>query len=285
VLADVFSSYPQRDPDSRDRLAELMRDARRQSPEEPDGDIPDGDVPVETGAQRAAAPHADRPPALGPGSRVRRFQDGNSELLSRLRDTVGRHRVAVGLTALVILGGLGALLYGSSSTPRAEAPPPLPVAVASSAPSSPPSSTPVVISVVGKVEHPGLVTVPPGARVADALAAAGGARHGTNLLGLNLASKVTDGQQILVGVTPPPGAPSTAHEAAGAGGAAGGKVDLNTADEQALESLSGVGPVTAKHIMDWRAAHGGFESTRQLEDITGIGPKTYDALEDSVTVG
>ncbi len=264
-----------------------MRDARRHGPDRSD----DEGIPADEAGETEPA-RTGRSSTAGAGPRVRQWQGGKADLLSRLRETVGRHRVAVGLAVLAVLGGLGALLYGAGSSPRAEAPPPLPLAVTTSAPASsaPPSSAPVVVSVVGKVEHPGLVTLRQGARVADALQAAGGARHDTNLLGLNLASKVTDGQQILVGVTPPPGAPSAGPGPSGTApggnaGAAGGKVDLNTADEQQLETLSNVGPVTAKHIMDWREAHGGFKSTRQLEDVTGIGPKTYDELKDSVTVG
>jgi competence protein ComEA len=280
VFGDAFPSSPRQGLDSRDRLAELTRDARRHPPDDPDG----ADIPVAVEVSDEAPPRPGRASPPGPGPLVRQWRGGRREVTAQLREAVGRHRVAAGLAALVAVGGLGALLYGAGSAPRAQAPPPLPAAVVHSAAPSTSASTPIVVSVVGKVHTPGLVTVPHGARVAEALQAAGGALPGTNLLGLNLARKVTDGQQILVGVAPPPGASSSVSGAAGAD-AAGGKVDLNTADADALEELPDVGEVTAKRILAWRDEHGRFSSTGQLRDVDGIGPKTYDELKDLVTVG
>jgi len=148
----------------------------------------------------------------------------------------------------------------------------------------------LVVSVAGKVRAPGLVTVPNGARVADALAVAGGAVPGTDLLALNLAQPVSDGQQILVGVAPPPG---TAPASGGPPGAsmspvgsqaAGGKVNLNSATAAELEALPGVGPVMAKAILDHRTKSGNFRTVDQLSDVSGIGPARLAQLRDLVTV-
>ena len=165
----------------------------------------------------------------------------------------------------------------------------------------------VVVSVVGMVGRSGLVTLAPGARVADALDHAGGVLDGGDRDGLNLARKVADGEQILVGVAPgpdgprgprsdivgpgqgPAGAPGPASTAEGAaapgtGEQAGGLVNINTADAAGLESLPGVGPVTASSILAWRAANGAFGSVDQLAEVDGIGPATLARLRPLVTV-
>ena len=164
---------------------------------------------------------------------------------------------------------------------------------------------PLVVSVVGLVGRSGLVTLAPGARVADALDSAGGVLEGGDRDGLNLARKVSDGEQILVGsapgpdgsggprsdiIAPGPGpgqaAPGTGAPAAGSPdpGGGGGLVDLNAADAAALESLPGVGPVTASSILAWRAANGSFTSVDQLVEVDGIGPATLARLRPLVTV-
>lgn len=165
----------------------------------------------------------------------------------------------------------------------------------------------VVVSVVGMVGRSGLVTLEPGARVADALDHAGGVLDGGDRDGLNLARKVVDGEQILVGVAPgpegprgprsdivgpgsgpagPPGAAPSAESGAapGPGDQAGGLVNINTADAAGLEALPGVGPVTASSILAWRAANGAFGSIDQLAEVDGIGPATLTRLRPLVTV-
>jgi competence protein ComEA len=147
---------------------------------------------------------------------------------------------------------------------------------------APGGATEVVVDVAGKVRRPGIVVLDPGDRVVDALEAAGGARPGADLTGLNLARLLVDGEQILVGVPPVPG---IAASAAGSPGPDPGPlVDLNTAGLEQLDTLPGVGPVTAQSILDWRAAHGGFQSVDQLLDVDGIGEKTLADLAPLVTV-
>lgn len=144
----------------------------------------------------------------------------------------------------------------------------------------------VVVAVAGKVHRPGLVRLPAGARVADALDAAGGALPGVDTSLLNLARKVADGELILVGVTAPPGVGGPAGALSGAGGAGtnGEKINLNTATLTQLDTLPGVGPVLAQRILDHRQRHGGFRSVGDLRQVDGIGDHRYQELKDLVTV-
>jgi competence protein ComEA len=141
----------------------------------------------------------------------------------------------------------------------------------------------LVVSVSGKVVRPGLVEVPAGARVADVLEAAGGALPGTDLTGLNLARKITDGEQVPVGVAAPEAAVAGADPAA-PGAAPGSKVDLNAATVQQLDTLPGVGPVMAQRILDWRTHNGRFARVEQLRDVEGIGERRFSQLRELVTV-
>lgn len=156
---------------------------------------------------------------------------------------------------------------------------------------SAPAAGLVVVHVVGQVASPGLVSVVEGARVADALAAAGGTLPDADVAALNLARTVVDGEQVVVPrpgeALPPVGsAPGTVAGAAPAGGAgaAGGVVDLNAADAAALDALPGIGPVLAERIVAWRAEHGRFTSVDELGEVSGIGPSTLDDLRDMVRV-
>lgn len=183
-----------------------------------------------------------------------------------------------------------------SATPLGSRPNPVPAQTvpAASGAQPAPGSAELVVSVVGLVQRGGLVRLPEGARVADALAAAGGARDGADLTGINLAQRVRDGDQILVGpATPAPGPPqlgSTTITATGPSAAArpsagsSGKVDLNKATEAELDALPGVGPVTAGAIVAWRMANGRFTDLEQLGEVDGIGPARLARLRDLVTV-
>lgn len=147
----------------------------------------------------------------------------------------------------------------------------------------------VTVDVAGKVRRPGIAVLPPGARVIDALAAAGGARAGVDLTSLNLARLLVDGEQILVGVPLPAGAAASALAQGGAAlpaGAspAGALVNLNTATEADLDTLPDVGPVTAQSIIAWRAEHGGFSGVDELLEVDGIGEATLSRLAPLVTV-
>ncbi|WP_344629688.1 ComEA family DNA-binding protein [Streptomyces glaucosporus] len=166
----------------------------------------------------------------------------------------------------------------SASGPRpAVSPPPRsPEPFAPSAPA--PGGRQLLVDVSGKVRNPGVHRLPAGARVADALRAAGGVRPGTDLRGLNRARPVADGEQIVVG-EPAAAAAAPAPPAGGgppAGGAlpAGVPVSLNSATVDQLDALPGIGPVTAQRIVDYRTEHGGFTSVEQLREVSGIGEPT-----------
>ncbi|MFF1610913.1 helix-hairpin-helix domain-containing protein [Amycolatopsis sp. NPDC058278] len=210
---------------------------------------------------------------VGPGGRlIRRWLPGGPA-------GTGRRRWALaGVLAAVVMIVLGAVaLVGGSPAP--EPPPALPSALPSEkraeARAAPPAG--LVISVIGRVRSPGLVTVPQGARVADVLRAAGGPEPGADVGALNLARKVTDGEQLAVGIPAPPAAPDTPPT--------DGKVDLNTATADQLDTLPGVGEVMAKRIVQWRTDHGGFTKVEQLRDVDGIGESKFQKLREKVTVG
>lgn len=148
-------------------------------------------------------------------------------------------------------------------------------------PGATPSDGLLVVHVIGEVRRPGLVRLPPGSRVADAVRAAGGLTHAGSSGGLNLARAVADGEQVVVS---PTAAAAPGPAGAAGSGAAGGRVDLNTATVADLDTLPGVGPVTAARILDWRAAHGRFASVDQLREVSGIGPRTFERLKPLVTV-
>jgi competence protein ComEA len=141
----------------------------------------------------------------------------------------------------------------------------------------------VTVDVAGKVRRPGVTTLPAGSRVVDAIDKAGGARRQVDLTGLNLARVLVDGEQVLVGrgVTPG-GLAGTASSAAPA--TDGALVNLNTATSEQLDTLPGVGPVTAQKILDWRTAHGAFASVDELLEVDGIGEKTLADLAPHVTL-
>ena len=157
---------------------------------------------------------------------------------------------------------------------------------------------PVVVSVVGLVHTPGLVTLAPGARIADALQAAGGAVAGADTIGLNMARPLGDGEQIGVGLAPAPGRPAALGSSVASGPAPapgapasgpakpkpGQVLDLNAATVEQLDTLPGVGPVTAAAIVAWRQANGKFTSVDQLADVDGIGPARLEKLRALVRV-
>ena len=142
----------------------------------------------------------------------------------------------------------------------------------------------VTVDVAGKVRHPGIAVLDAGARVVDALEAAGGARPGVDLTGLNLARVLVDGEQVVVGGPAPSGAAAAASAPAGAPSGPVAMVNLNTATESELDTLPEVGPVTAASILQWRDQHGGFTSVDELLEVDGIGEVTLGKLAPYVTV-
>jgi competence protein ComEA len=152
----------------------------------------------------------------------------------------------------------------------------------SAAPSAAADGSSIVVDVGGRVRKPGLVTLPQGARVADAIAAAGGPLHHREIAMLDLAARVSDGQLLLIGVKSAPTSSGAASDGTSADGSAA-PVSLSTATIDGLETLPGVGPVTAQKIIDWRTAHNGFTTVEQLQQVSGIGPARYAELSPLVT--
>jgi len=193
-----------------------------------------------------------------------------------------------GLLVLLLLGGvLGFRLWRKDATAAQ------PIALPSVAATASPSGAQLVVAVSGRVRKPGLVHVPAGARVADAVQAAGGALPDVGFGSLNLARKVADGELIVVGEasqseaassaapsTTASGANPPGHSSAGASGAL---LDLNTATVTALDALPDVGPVIAQRIVAYRTAHGRFGSVQELRKVDGIGDAKFARLKPLVT--
>jgi competence protein ComEA len=233
----------------------------------------------------------------------------------------GPRAAAFGFVVVVLVAALG---FGvrvawarSTSTPQVVAPGPSGSALttrgtAHAAQASSPTAsggggppTQVTVHVVGEVRTAGVLTLPQGSRVADAVAKAGGARPGADLGTVNLARVLVDGEQVRI---PKPGEVlSSQGVGTGAGGAAGGPaggasgpaggaslsvggagagalVNLNSATASEFETLPGVGPVLAGRIVDWRTEHGRFASVDELAEVSGIGEKIFAQLQSKVTV-
>jgi len=186
-----------------------------------------------------------------------------------------RLRIAVGAAILLVLVGLGATVVASMLAPRGG------IVAASGAPltvDADSGTAPIVVHVLGAVVAPGVYQLRAGSRVLDAVAAAGGFAEDAARDGVNLAAELSDGQQLVVPVV-------GAVPAAGASGVtSGGLVNLNTADESTLETLPRVGPAMAQRIIAFREANGGFRSVQDLLGVSGIGDKTFAALQPLVTV-
>lgn len=248
----------------------------------------DGILPAtQAGSEGMPQPSSGEPGEPFSGSRtgrlVRRWVPAS---LRQARWEPGRPGALL-LSAVTALAAVVAAVGVWRHRPVAEPVPMLPLVSATAAPSSavpPPlgAAHEVVVSVLGRVARPGLVRLPEGSRVADALSATGGALPGTDLMGLNLARRLSDGEQLVVGAAPPAGQPP--QVAPGASVSPHQPVDLNSATMEQLDALPGIGPVTAKRILDWRAAHGPFTSVDQLRQVSGVGPARLAHLRGLVRV-
>ncbi|MEV4221023.1 ComEA family DNA-binding protein [Nonomuraea sp. NPDC049725] len=204
-------------------------------------------------------------------------------ILSKLAAASGMPRPALdpgrpGVRALFALAVVAVLVAGFFLWRSRPAPEPLPAPapIASPPATTTPTTGKVTVHVAGKVRDPGVYTLPIGARVTDAITAAGGVRRGAPLGPVNLARRLVDGEQIMVG------APTAATAAAPAPEAS--VLDLNSATQDQLEQLPGVGEVLAARIAEYRSAHGGFTSIDQLRNVTGIGPRTFEEIKPKVRV-
>jgi competence protein ComEA len=133
----------------------------------------------------------------------------------------------------------------------------------------------MVVHVAGAVGEPGVYRLPAGSRVTDAVRRAGRATGQAALEGINLAALLTDGQQVVV---PGRAAGGSATAAAGGSAATDGPISLGTATLEELDTVEGIGPVTAQNILEYRDEHGGLSSVDELDQISGIGPATMESL-------
>ena len=211
----------------------------------------------------------------------------------RLEELAGRRRDVWLVVALIVVAALAAFVLKSRGAepriaPPAEAPEvAAPAAVVSPSGATPtPSGSVILVHVAGAVRRPGLYEMPSGARIADAIDLARGPKPTADLDALNLAEPLVDGQKIdvprrgeeveVVGASPAP--------SAGVSPVPGGVIDLNTADQVALEMIPGIGPVTAQAIIAYRTEVGSFESIDQLLEVSGIGPATLESMRPYVTI-
>lgn len=182
-----------------------------------------------------------------------------------------RQALVFAAAALALLAVAGRTLAGAGAA--AERP-------AAALVAEPPAAAPkLVVHVAGAVRRPGLYRLAEGTRVAGAVARAGGATAPADTAAINLAAPLADGMQVVV----PRKAAAPGGGAGATGSAAGGRVSLSSATAAELDTLPGVGPVTAQKIVDYRAAHGGFRSVDDLDSIPGIGPARIEALRDLVS--
>ena len=252
----------------------------------PRGWLPDDDLPEWAEAEDDGAVTVPVPEPDGPA----------------LPEGLGRHRAPArtarwdlgrpGARSLWVAGLVAALLligWTWLDRPRVE-PAPAPRGAASTSPPAEPSvgevaqtSATVIVSVVGSVVRPGLVTLPTGSRVAAAVEAAGGLAPDADPASVNLAAVVTDGQQIVIAAPGEAAGGGAPADPTVSGAVVGGRVDLNTATAAELDALPGVGPVLAQRIVDHRK-QGPFTSVDQLDDVPGIGPARAAELAELVTV-
>ena len=184
-----------------------------------------------------------------------------------------RLRIGAGAVVVLLLVGLGCAVLVSALLPRTSATTlvePLESTLAAE------SRATILVHVLGAVVSPGLYELREGDRVVDAIALADGLAEGADDTGINLARPLSDGEQLMVPVV---GAAPTGGQAAG-----DGRVNLNTADVAALDTLPRVGPALAERIIAWREANGGFSSVDDLLDVSGIGDATLEGLRELVTV-
>ncbi|VTR76842.1 ComEA family DNA-binding protein [Cellulomonas hominis] len=241
-------------------------------------------------------------PLPRPAGRARRAAATRQPHPHGVRWRVSPRAAAVAVLALALAGGAVALRAASGSAasgaPAVTVEEPAVSESPTSADPAPPTATPgtVWVHVVGQVAAPGLVSLPEGARVAEAVAAAGGALPDADLGGLNLAAVVQDGAQVRVpapgealapaaGTGPATGTgPAAAAPGGGEGGGVDGAVDVNQADATQLQALPGIGPVLAERIVAWRTEHGAFAAVEDLQDVPGIGPAVLSRIRDRARV-
>lgn len=201
-------------------------------------------------------------------------------------ELTGRHVIAVlVLVAASVVVALAVMATSSATPVVVEVPPDTAEAPRQTAvPSESPEPVLLRIHVLGAVAAPGVIAVPEGSIVQDAILAAGGLTLEADPAQLNMAAPLNSGQQIIVGTQGDPLGEVRDGAGSAGGGAGGALVNLNTASQAQLEELPSVGPVLAGAIITWREDNGGFVSVEDLQEVSGIGPKNFEKLKPLVTV-
>lgn len=272
-----------------------------------------GAMPAASGAPGTAAPWDEPPtgtPVSGDAGRSPEWLDAVRDRLPPVARPAGLARLGLErvhlavIVLVVVIGVIGATVLFllarpevvpiepellATGTPIATGTPTAPPATEPSTAESPPPGQPaaIVVHVAGLVVRPGIVELPAGSRVVDAIEAAGGATPDADLTPINLARILADGEQVLVTADPPPpqAAPPAAPQGAGsAPPAPAGPVNLNTATAADLDTLPGIGPALAGRILEWRAQNGRFTTIDELREVAGIGEQRFAQLEPLVTV-
>jgi competence protein ComEA len=192
-----------------------------------------------------------------------------------------RYTILFSVVSLVI-GGVGGWYLGPRPQQSAPISISTPVPTATAAPTATPA--PIRVYVSGAVRAPDVVELPVGSIVEDAIEAAGGVSAEADLTRINLALEVQDQQHIYVPAEGETSPPPVISGGSGGGGSTSALVNINTADATALETLPRVGPATAQRIIEHREANGPFETIEDIQDVSGIGPATFDGLKDLITV-
>lgn len=268
----------------RERLEALLAEVR------PRHALPDGSEPETLAAPPDSATDGQEPGREHPSTGHPPARAAPASGLAGRATTLGKRAVEfsrehLAAVVVVMLVGCGLTAYSllqAKSTPVALAA--VPTVLASATPT--PTPTPIVlVHVLGAVQSPGVVELPEGSRVADAIEKAGGLAASADPGELNLAATVTDGSQVVIGTRGKPRGEVRGDGAhAGAGAPGPSTVSLNTATLEQLDTLPGVGPVTAQKILDWRKSHGRFSAVTELQEVDGIGPKTYADIAPNVRV-
>ena len=219
------------------------------------------------------------PPVGVPGSEPARGQA--AQAVGAAWRFTKEHLAAVGVILLTGCLWAGYTTMQATSTPVAVA---VPTVVATPTPTPTPVQL-VRIHVIGAVARPGVVGVPEGSRVGDAIEAAGGMSAAADPGELNLAAVLADGSQVVIGTRrKPQGEVRSGQSGGGSAGTSEAKFNLNTATVEQLDTLPGVGPVTAQKIIQWRTDHGRFSSVNELQEVDGIGPKSFADIAPRVRV-
>jgi competence protein ComEA len=254
-------------------------------------------VLAEQPPRRARGPASSVNSDLPPESALDDAEDGRADLVAETLNELPQQRFSrmhVGVIGVLLILGLitaGWLLL--RARPVAVASPGELVTMSTPVQSARPASattseraTGLVVHVLGAVRHPGLVKLPENSRVQDAIDAAGGLTGRADPGELNLAQPLADGQQVVIGTAGDPTGEVRDGRESGAGSSpsATATLDLNRANQAQLEQLPGIGPVTAGAILAWRQQHGRFSRIEELQEVDGIGPKTYAQIAPHVRV-